>query len=285
MLLYDDEAQRYRVLPLETYVAGVVSAEMPAGFPPEALKAQAVAARTYAVSHLRARGGPGCPSHPPADVCSVASESQAWAPFVAAAGGPGGGPAAALAAARATRGQVAVYRGRPIDALYFAASGGRTEDARYVWGRPVPYLVSVPSPGERDPWEGATRRLTWTELARALGVPRAELLARPPARRFVVVRRTPSGRAYVVSVAGRPLAATLVRARLGLYSTWIAAVRADPEGVTIVTNGFGHGVGLSQYGAAAMAEAHATYADILRHYYPGVSLVPLSSLGAPLTSR
>lgn len=287
VVLYDDASRRFLSLPLETYLVGVVGAEMPASFAPEALRAQAVVARTYAMRHMRSLGGPGCAAHPPADVCSDPAESQAWhseewllehwrsAPSGTPSEAPG--PQEKLARIRAavsdTRGIIATYDGRPIDAVYFASSGGRTEDARYVWGRDVPYLTSVPSPDERDPFGDETARFSWEELARRLDLPMKDVSAVPPEKRFLVLSRTPSGRAFVVAVSGRLLNAVDVRAALGLRSTWITSVEADRDGVTLHTRGWGHGVGMPQYGAEAMAERGASYDEIIRHYYSGVSLV------------
>ncbi|MBX5476128.1 MAG: stage II sporulation protein D [Clostridia bacterium] len=278
VLLYDDASGAYLKLPLETYLAGVVAAEMPASFDLEAMKAQAVVARTYAVRHLRAFGGGGCAAHPPADVCSSPEESQAWLSESELRKRWGREFPAywrkVNAAVRATRGLIALYGGEPIDAVYFAASGGRTEDARYVWGHVVPYLKSVPSPGERDPYEGATARFTWAEVAARLGIDPDAFLARPPSARFAVLSRTPSGRAFYVRAGAEILRATDVRARLGLRSTWIVAVEADRQGLTLHTKGWGHGVGLSQYGAQAMAERGRDFRAIVRWYYQGVEVEP-----------
>ncbi|MBE3589526.1 MAG: stage II sporulation protein D [Firmicutes bacterium] len=281
VLLYDDARRAFLKLPLETYLAGVVAAEMPASFAPEALKAQAVVARTYTLQHLRAFGGAGCAAHPPADVCSLPEESQAWLPQSALRQRWGAAFRAnwrkVNAAVQATRGLVALYGGQPIDAVYFAASGGRTEDARFVWGRVVPYLKSVPSPGERDPYEGAAARFTWPELAQRLQLDTASLERRPPPDRFAVLSRTPSGRAFYVRVGDEILKATELRDRLDLRSTWIVAERADHQGLTLYTKGWGHGVGLSQYGAQAMAERGVDFRTIIRWYYQGVEVAPWTS--------
>ena len=132
-----------RTLPLEDYLCGVLAAEMPASFPPEALKAQAVAARTYAVSAGRAH------KHGEADVCADFGCCQAWLSEDALRerwGGDYGQNAQKIAAAvEATAGQILLYEGEPVFAAFHSSSAGATEDCGEVWN-PRPYLISVPSP-------------------------------------------------------------------------------------------------------------------------------------------
>ncbi|MCR4397651.1 MAG: SpoIID/LytB domain-containing protein, partial [Firmicutes bacterium] len=136
-------------IPLERYVVGVVAAEMPAEFAPEALKAQAVAARTYVAKRMRSFGGAGSPEHPEADICTDAAHGQAWMTEdeMRRTWGPlnfGRYLSKIEQAVESTAGLIMTFDGLPVDPVYHSTSGGPTEDAQDVWGNPVPYLRSVP---------------------------------------------------------------------------------------------------------------------------------------------
>jgi stage II sporulation protein D len=246
-------------LRLEDYVAGVVSGEMPASFPAEAQKAQAVAARSYALTRkIEAQAG-GRDHDIGAGVLA-----QVWAEKP--------GPAA-RAAAEATAGEVLVSGMEPVEAYFHAACGGRTEAGLPAVGRDLPYLASVEcgrcatAPHVRWRVEVAAR-----ELARVAGLPGAASAAR-------VVSRTPSGRAERVEIeaGGRSvtLAAADLRQRLGFSRLPSLAfdVRAAPGGFVLDGRGQGHGAGLCQWGAAGFAREGMGYREILAHYYPGTTVV------------
>ncbi len=279
--LYDSATGKVLRLPLEEYVAGVVAAEMPASFHPEALKAQAVAARTYAVLHVRAFGGEGCRSHPEADLCSDPREGQAWM-LVDRLRRQWGRQfetnwSRVREAVAATRGLIAVFRNRPIEAVYHAASGGVTEDAVAVWGRAVPYLRSVSSP-----FEAGTRHdrvavtMTVAEAARRTGVSLASLRRTTAAgvAPVAVAARTASGRVAVLRVGDRRLTGEEARAALGLRST-LFTVRVSGDALVVESRGYGHGVGLSQYGADGLARRGYDFRRILAHFYQGTTVRPL----------
>lgn len=279
--VFVSEEGRTRILPLEEYVKGVVAAEMPASYHPEALKAQAVVARTYVVAHMRMFGGGGCRSHAEADVCTDPREGQAWASQeeLRRRWGILSFPAHWRKVARAveeTRGLIVVHDHMPIDAVYHAASGGRTEDAVYVWGRSLPYLVSVASPYEDASRERARVVLTLQELAARTGVPLASLVARERRGRPAVeiLERTPSGRAARVLVGDREFTGTDLRRALGLRST-LMSVRSRAGGVELETLGYGHGVGMSQAGADGLAKQGWDFRAIVRHYYRGADVRPI----------
>lgn len=266
-------------LPLEEYVTGVVVAELPPAFADEALKAQAVAARTYAVRHMRTFGGRGCDLHPLADVCASPDNGQAYKGLDDLRRDLGLLAAyrfweRAAAAARATRGLILTYMGEPIEAVYHSASGKTTEDARAVWGQEVPYLRPVPDPyGTRAPGYVQTVTLTPADLARRLGVPLA-VPAGGKSLPVAVLDRTPGGRAARVQVGPAVLPGTEFRRRLGLQSADVDVAWRDGQ-VVITARGKGHGVGMSQWGAQGMAEAGKTFQEILAHYYPGTRLEPI----------
>jgi len=279
--VYWDEGDETIELPLEEYVAGVVAAEMPAAFHIEALKAQAVAARTYAARRMRIFGGGGSDVDPDADVTSDPRRDQAWLPWdeLRRRWGFFGFfkyRRKILQAVGDTKGLVLTYEGFLADPVYHSTSGGRTEDARVVWGVEVPYLVSVPSEHEsHSPRFSNEVEMGLDVMAARLGIEPEEMEAHPRDEPLLeVVRRTPGGRVAELRVCGRTFRGTEVRLKLGLDSTWFDW---EIEGGTITfrTRGYGHGVGMSQYGADGMAENGSTFDEILYHYYPGTRLTGL----------
>ncbi|BDG61759.1 stage II sporulation protein D [Caldinitratiruptor microaerophilus] len=277
--VYFPDTGQIRTLPLDEYLVGVVAAEMPPRFADEALRAQFVVARTYTVKHMRRFGGGGCSLEPRADVCASPGAGQAYTDFDALRQKLGYWAARRYwtrlqEQARATRGLLVTYRGQPIDAVYHATSGVMTEDAAAVWGRPVPYLRPVPDPYGKDaPNYVEEVAFATADLARALGIDPRRLAggSDPP---VVILGRTPGGRVAQVRVGGLTLAGTEFRTRLGLRSADFT-VRTERGRVVITTRGYGHGVGLSQWGANGMARAGKTFREILAHYYPGTEVEPI----------
>ena len=250
---------------LEEYLVGVVLAELPSNFELEAKKAQAVAARTYVCRAMETGG-----KHGDGSVCAEPACCQAW--FSEEEYLEMGGSQSAIEQARraveGTCGYVLTYGGKLIEATYFSCSGGLTEDAVAVWGTDVPYLRSVESPGEENAAHYTdTVYFTKEEFADRLGLP----LTGSPETWFGQVNYTPGGGVDTVTIGGVSCAGTFLRSKLGLYST-VFTLKPDEKGVTITTRGFGHRVGMSQYGAEAMAVSGSTYAEILAHYYRGTTL-------------
>jgi stage II sporulation protein D len=247
-------------LPLETYVAAVTASEMPAQFPLEALKAQAVAARTFAVFKKLDAVAEGRAWHLGATVLHQVYRGARVDPR-------------ARAAAEATAGQVLVFEHQVIEAYFHSTCGGRTERGADALGRDQPYLRSVPCEHCRDsPRARWTVRVDAEELARVAGLPgRIESVR--------VADRTSSGRARRVELAsgGRRVGVGAVdlRQRLGferLPSLWFD-VRVRGRTVEFDGRGAGHGAGLCQWGAAGAAREGQDYRAILAHYYPGAELI------------
>jgi len=246
-------------LRLEDYVAGVVGAEMPASFPPEALKAQAVAARSYALTRK-------------IDAQAANRGHDIVAGVLAQAFSRDPAPAARAAAA-ATVGEVLALGMEPVEAYFHAACGGRTEGGLAALGRDLPYLVPVACGRcDRAPKVRWTLELSGKELARAAGLPGAASAAR-------VASRTSTGRAEKVEVhaGGRAttLAASDLRQRLGFSRLPSLAFELRERGGAFVLEGRGqgHGAGLCQWGAAGLAREGKSYREILAHYYPGVEIL------------
>ena len=252
---------------LDTYLAQVVLSEMPASFAPEALKAQAVAARTFACRQTA--GG----KHENADVCAQSACCQACLTVEDLRARYGDGFEAAwdkaLAAVRETQNEVLTYEGALIDAVYFSCSGGRTEDAAAVWGAEVPYLQSVKSYGEENALRYASeKRFTPEALRAALG---GAVLTGSPSAWFSDVTYTEGGGVNTMKIGQTCYTGTELRRLLGLNSTCFR-VSADEDGVTFHVLGYGHRVGMSQYGADYMARQGYDYRAILQYYYRGAEL-------------
>ncbi len=254
---------RVETMNLEEYVLGVVLAEMPASFEGEALKAQAVAARTYALRELR---------HKNANVCTDSGCCQAYI-----APKDYGGSKASLEKIRKavndTAGQVIIYDGTIIEATYFSCSGGRTEDALAVWGQAVPYLQAVDSPGEEKA-ENFIKTVTMDTdtFSEAFGG-----LSGLPESWMGAVTYTEGGGVSRIQIGGKSYTGTEVRKILGLRSTAFM-LTVIGQTVVVTTRGSGHRVGMSQYGADAMAAGGSTYAEILAHYYPETQIVGIDKL-------
>ena len=251
-------------LGLQDYLAGVLLAEMPGDFAPEALKAQAIAARTYALRKADTA------RHPDAHVCSQSSCCQGYLPLERCDADLA---EKLLQAVRQTDGLVLTYEEKLIDATVFSCSGGRTEAAVAVWGGEVPYLQAVDSPGE----EAApvyTELLCWSagELRQLLTMALPEaVLPEQPTDWFTELVYTPGGGIARLKVGGVTLKGTQLRQILGLRSTRLQ-LEVSEEEIRITSYGYGHRVGLSQYGAQAMALEGKSCREILLYYYRGTQL-------------
>ena len=258
---------------LAEYLPGVVAAEMPASFEPEALKAQAVAARTYILD----RAAHPVDAHPDAAVCGDPGCCCAWIPEEAMRENWGRdfrrNRAKIRAAVRETAGQRLTYEGVPIRAVFHSASAGQTESSEALWG-PLPYLVSVDSPETAAdvPNYETEVRLTPEALRAAVASAYPELvLPEDPAAWLGGISTDASGRTAYLTIGGQAIPGAEARALFSLRSTAFTVDYALGEFVFTV-RGSGHGVGMSQYGANVMAKGGADYVQILAHYYPGTVL-------------
>ena len=268
-------ADGVETLALDDYLTGVVMGEMPASFPQAALEAQAVAARTFTCKQML--GG----KHDGADVCADSGCCQAYLSPETAAERMGTEYDAVYnkvrTAVEATDGQVLTYDDALIDAVYFSCSGGVTEDAVAVWGNEVPYLQSVESPGEEDapPYEDvvSVERDVFRQTVEAAGA----VLPEDGGQWFGKAVRSSGGGVETVEIGGVSFTGTEVRSLFNLRSTRFS-VTVGEETVDFYTRGYGHRVGLSQYGAAAMADGGSTWQKILQHYYTGVDIVDMETV-------
>lgn len=248
-------------LELTEYLTGVLISEMPGSFHQEAKKAQAIVARTYTLRRIG-----GTDKHPGA-VCTESSCCQGF--IDPQTFGDQQTVALARQAVEATGNLVLTYGGELIDATYFSCSGGMTEDAVAVWGSDVPYLQSVASPGEEIAAHYTdTAVFTKTQLENALGVS----LKGDPGSWIGRTIYTEGGGVASVVIGGKSFRGTELRSALGLRSTVFTA-KAQDGCLAFTTKGYGHRVGMSQYGAQAMALNGSGYAQILAHYYQGTVLI------------
>jgi len=271
--------QKVVSLDLEEYVKGVVASEMPPTFQYEALKAQAIVARTYAVRKMKIFGG--TPSRPDADVVSDHNIDQAWAPEAEIKKKWGILSAwrywARISqAVEETRGLILVYDGTPAEAVYHSTCAGGTESAADVWGRDVPYLRSVPCDfcSHSPYYQAQTVKMslaTVMEKLRSVGVaiPVTRML---DAGSLVPAAISPTGRVKEVAVLGTKMRGIEFRNALGLKSTKVYW-EVSGDQVVFTVRGYGHGVGMCQYGADGLARLGKTYLDILSYYYPGTQVV------------
>lgn len=256
---------------LDEYLVSVVLREMPSTFHPEALKAQAVVARTYALK----RKSSGL-KHPGADVCTQPSCCQGY--YAVDAYLRDGGTVTSLekikAAVNDTSGLVLTYEDMLIEATYFSCSGGTTEDAVAVWGTDIPYLQSISSPGEENATHYTdTVTFTTEEFEEFLG----RDLPGMPSQWQESVSYTAGGGVDQMRICGVSYSGTTLRQLLNLRSTAFV-MTAVGDHITITTKGFGHRVGMSQYGAEAMATQGKTFQEILAYYYQNTRLVSLDKL-------
>jgi len=277
--LYVNSSGKIEHIQLEEYVKGVVAAEMPGSFEIEALKAQAVAARTYICKRLISMGGSGCLLHSGADVCDDPKHCQAWI-----------NKAQMLKkwgifsyyhyyskinqAVMGTKGIVILYNNEPIDPVFFSTSNGKTENSEDVWENYVPYLRSVISPGEENTQKFiSTKQISVDEVTKLISKkwPDITVNTANPESQWKVLERGAGGRIKTIQIGEKTVKGSEFRMLFGLNSADISWERVG-KNIKFTCVGYGHGVGMSQYGANAMAKNGSTYEEILKHYYTGVEV-------------
>jgi stage II sporulation protein D len=270
--VYRSKEKKIERIPIEEYVVGVVAAEMPAEFEREALKAQALTARTYIVKQLLN----GQPIQLPkgANVTDTVMHQvyyskeelkQLWGISY------DWKIKKITEAVEATRGQILMYNNEPIEASFFSTSNGYTENSEAYWKNAFPYLKSVASPwDEQSPKFYDQQTMSVAEFERRLGV-------QLPADGSVgkIIARTPGKRIDTVEINGKRLKGREIREKLELKSTDFTWARKGNT-IVITTKGYGHGVGMSQYGANFLAKEGKTYEQIVKYYYQGVEIHGLS---------
>ncbi len=282
--VYDHDQNRIVDMLLEDYVVSVLMGELPYDYEDETLKAQAVAARTYALYRSQIFGKKGMSLHPGADVCTESTHCQAYRSLSERKRQWGKSfevkEARVVAIVAATKGELLTYANAPIEALYHSTSGGMTEDAANVFAQDRPYLKSVASRGEENTKRyEAEKTVARSAFAKTVNqrYPSAMIAASKLDSQVRVTSRTAAGRIETIRLGGATLTGREFRSLFGLDSANVSLSIGNTE-VSMKTIGYGHGVGMSQVGAEAMAKDGADYREILTHYYSGVEITRLSSL-------
>lgn len=264
-------------VPERDYVIGAVCAEMPASFNVEALKAQAVAAHTYAErQRLRERSSPS-PELNGADFSNDTAKYQGFCTREQAEKLFGERFSESYGRISAAVDEVLpyilTYGDEPIVAAFHSMSPGKTESAKNAWGAAVEYLVPVDSASDTSaPKYMEEARFTSAELKTALEAAFPGIcLDGDPSAWITVEKVSDSGTVLELTAGGRKLTGNDLRNALKLRSACFD-VRCEGEEVVFTTRGYGHGVGMSQYGANAMAAEGKTWREILEHYYPGCAI-------------
>ncbi|CAM4276827.1 stage II sporulation protein D [Paenibacillus tarimensis] len=263
---------KVETVPLEWYVRGVVAGEMPADFEMEALKAQAIAARTYVVRKLLHSGQSDEP------LVSDTTDDQVYIPLERLdelwTDGKAKEKLARIGqAVEETANLIITYKGEPIQAAFFSTSNGYTENSEDYWGLALPYLRSVASPWDKQlsPRYKDTVELSHSDARRKLGLGQDAGLA------MQVISRTDGHRVKEVMIGGKAFTGREVREKLGLRSSAFSWT-VSRDHIRITTYGYGHGVGMSQWGANALAKEGKRAADIIAHYYTDVRIEQASKL-------
>ncbi len=244
---------------LEEYIIGVVGAEMPASFNKEALKAQSVVARTYALKSIK--NNKQLTSNNSTQNFKDNNElKKMWGSSYNTYYNK------IKSAVLETKGLYLSYNNDYVDAVYHSTSNGNTEDAVYVWGNSVPYLKSVSSEYDNTNKNyNSTITLTYNEISNKLKN------SIDSNTKFNIISRTSGDRVKEMEINGITYSGVEFRKLLNLRSADFS-IENNGANVVISTNGYGHGVGMSQYGANGMANNGSSYTDILLHYYTGVSI-------------
>lgn len=260
---------------LSDYLPGVLAGEMPALFEDEALKAQAVAARTYILYRMNHRPE----AHPDEDICDDPSCCKAFLSLDAMKANWGSHfdtyYAKMCAAVRETDGQYLRYHGEPIQAVFHSSSAGKTQASSDIWND-CPYLLSVDSPETAADVPDYVTEVTMTagEFKDVClnFYPEIEF-SDDPASWLGAPVYNDSGRVACSTVCGTAISGTQMRTMFSLRSSAYTLAYTDEGNFRFTVTGYGHGVGMSQYGANVYAKNGYLYKDILAHYYPDTELV------------
>ena len=256
-------------IPLEQYVVGVLAGEMPINFDEEALKAQAVASRSYALKKMEYN------KNNDYDVVdSILNQVYLDENYLKAAWGISyvKNINKLRKVVNATIDEYLEYNGEIVDAMFFSTSNGYTEDSKVVFNIDCEYLKSVESPWDKEVSSAylTTKTINLTEFYKKLSLLYNKNL------NIKIIKRSNTGRIQVISINGKEFIGTDVYNKLGLRSTDFE-IELLGDNVKITTKGYGHGVGMSQYGAQGMSKKGYNYEDILKHYYRNINIKKLKN--------
>lgn len=279
--VYDVNKKVVLDIEIEEYIKGVVAGEMPAEFQTEALKAQAVAARTYLLYRLK-KNTSNPEQHPEAPICSgthcqvyyskdmlLEKFSQEWFDKYWKK---------IENAVDTTMGEILSYDNKVIEPLFHSTSGGKTENSEEVFGTFMPYLRSVESPYEdSSPKLNASVSIPIADFIKKLndeyGV--NDLTTKNLKSKISLVEMSEGGKIKSLKISDKTLTGREIRSLYNLNSASFRFIQSK-DSIQIITTGYGHGVGMSQYGANGMAAKGYSYEDILKHYYTGVEILKIN---------
>ena len=263
--LLDESTNEITNINLEDYIIGVVAAEMPASFELEALKAQAVAARTFAMYKKETRNldydlikGVKDQAYKDNKTLLAQWKVNFFTNYLKI-----------RQAVEETQGQVLTYNGEVINAFYFSMSNGYTENCELVFAQDLPYLNSVSSKWDNESLNNYSYTINFSkeDFCSSLGITCDSVEIQD-------ITRSDSNRVLTITINNQTFKGTEMRSKLGLRSTDFDIV-INESGVTITTRGYGHGVGMSQYGAQAMAKEGYSYEEIVKYYYQNTEITNL----------
>lgn len=265
-------------VPVETYVARVVASEMPGEFEPEALKAQALTARTFIVNHMVSQD-----KSDKSDVTDTVSDQvyhskQELRDLLD--GDFEWKMEKIKKAVKATKGKILTYEGSPITASFFSTSNGYTENSEDYWENKVPYLRSV-----KSPWDKGSPKFLDQEVFTIAKVEEALGVQLPDSGDIKMeITRTEGKRVDKLKIADEKFSGRTVRENLELQSSDFT-IEQKNDHLIFTTQGFGHGIGMSQYGANGMAKQGKSYKEIVKHYYQGVEISSINKTAPTLVAK
>ena len=273
--LLHKQSTQVEEIPLDEYLYGVVSAEMPASFEKEALKAQAIVARTYTIYKIQ-----NAKKHEEADICDDSTCCQAWiskedrlAKWEESARQSNWEKI--VDAVDSTKGKIITYEGKPINAFFHSNSGGKTETTVNVWGGSgYPYLQSVSTFGE----EAYTQYKSEVTLNKQTFIDKIKEKHNEFEIDFgtqdciKILEYTDGERVKKIKVGNLELSGVEIRTILGLKSANFEVIMDESDNITFKVKGYGHGVGMSQTGADSMAKQGSNFEEIIKHFYTGVEI-------------
>ncbi|MPW26991.1 stage II sporulation protein D [Alkalibaculum sp. M08DMB] len=281
----DTKNDKAMKLELDEYIKGVVAAEMPVLFHLEALKAQSIAARTYTLNRLEEFGGKPDGVHPQYELCTDHRHCQAWISKEDRLSAWGKNVELSSVnnielwskieeAVDSTKGLALAYNDKLIDPLYHSTSGGSTENSEDYFTSSLPYLRSVSSEYEKEsPYMNTSFDISVSEFTSTIKkkYPDIKLDKSKMIDNIEILSNTSGGKVEKVRVGNKVLAGREMRELLGLRSSEFT-IKQSGSTLVFTVVGYGHGVGLSQYGADGMANAGFKYKDILTHYFTGTEI-------------
>lgn len=277
--LLHKESGQIEEISIDEYLYGVVSAEMPANYEEEALKAQAVAARTYTIYQISNNNG----KHKNADICDDSTCCQAWISKENrmkrwSEEERENNWNKIVKAVNSTAGKIITYNNEAINAFFHSNSGGKTEIPSNVWigGKDFPYLRSVETSGEDGYSQYSSEvKISKTDLLEKLKKEYSDIQINFDENESIkILDYTQSGRVRTIKFGNTEIAGTKVRSIIGLKSTNFS-IKIDGDNVIFLVTGYGHGVGMSQTGADSMAKKGKSYEEILKHFYRGVEITTI----------